>query len=57
MTKEQWKQALVAVFIGALVTFVSSLVQSLLDLFKNHFLDISGVAASMIYYLKSRKMA
>lgn len=57
MTKEQWKQALVAVFIGALVTFVSSLVESLLGLLKDSVINFSGAAASMVYYLKSRRVA
>jgi hypothetical protein len=55
MTKEQWKQALIAILIGAAVTFISSIINGLLELVKDNFLDLSGAGASMVYYLKSRR--
>lgn len=55
MTKEQWRQAFVAILIGAAVTAISSLIEGLLALFKDQFVNISGTAASMVYYLKSHR--
>lgn len=53
MTKENWKQALIAILIGAGVAFFSTLFEGLAGYLKSHATEaISGGVSSFVYMLK-----
>lgn len=51
MSKEQRKQILISILIGACVAFFTSLFEGLLDVLKNNGNDIIGGISSTIYYI------
>ena len=51
MTKENWKQVLISLLIGASVTFISTLFQGLLDILQQHANEIIGGGVSSLVYL------
>ncbi len=57
MTREQLKNALVSLLVGACIAFFSTLFQSLAELLKAHSTDIiSGAGAAYYYIAKSPKI-
>ena len=53
MTKENWKQALIAILIGAGVAFFSTLFEGLAEYLKAHTTEVvSGGTSSFVYMLK-----
>lgn len=56
MKKENVKQVVVSVIVGACVAFFSTLFQGLADLLKSHSVEIaSGLSASGVYLAKMYK--
>jgi len=51
MTREQLKNAIISLVIGACVAFFSTLFTSLADLIKSHGTEIVSGAASAYYYI------
>lgn len=57
MTREQLKNALISLVIGACIAFFSTLFQALAELLKAHSTEIISGAASAYYYIaKSPKV-
>lgn len=57
MTKEQLKNVLVSILVGACVSFFSTLFSALAELLKAHSSEImSGAAAAYYYIAKSPKI-
>jgi hypothetical protein len=54
--KDMLKHALVSVLVGAIVSFLTVLLQGLLNVLQNGQFDFAGPVSSMIYYFKGRKM-
>ena len=55
--KAYLKHALISILVGAVVAAVTTILQGLLNLVKIHGVDLLGTGASMVYYLKARKIA
>lgn len=56
MNKDNVKQVVVSVVIGACVAFFSTLFQGLADLLKSHSVEIiSGISSSSVYLAKMYK--
>jgi len=51
MTKDNWKQVLISLLIGASVAFISTLFQGLLDILQQHANEIIGGGVSSLVYL------
>lgn len=51
MTKDQIKHALISLLVGALVSFILTLFQGILDFLKENAVDIIGGASATITYL------
>ena len=53
MKKENWKQLLISILIGAGVAFFSTLFQSLADFFREHATNmVAGGASSLAYLIR-----
>lgn len=56
MEKNNWKQVLISILVGAGVTFFATLFEGLADLLKSHSTEIvSGISATTIYLAKAYK--
>lgn len=56
MNKENVKQVVVSIVVGACVAFFSTLFQGLADLLKSHSVEIvSGVSSAGVYLAKAYK--
>lgn len=56
MNKENLKQAIISIIIGAGVAFFSTLFQELANLLKTHSTEImAGMSSSMVYLAKAYK--
>jgi len=51
------KHALISILVGAAIAFLTSFVDGLLVLLKDHALNFTGPIAGIIYYLKARRIA
>lgn len=51
MTKEQYKQIFISIFVGACVAFFTSLFDGLLMFLRDYGNDLAGGAASTVTYL------
>ena len=51
MTKQTFKHALISIFIGACVAFVTTFLQSVLEWINAGEFNVSGIGASFVYYI------
>lgn len=51
MTKKEWRHALISIAIGAVMAFLSSLFDSLAQMFKSHGTEVIGGTVSAATYL------
>lgn len=57
MTKDQWKNAVMAVMVGACISFLSTLFQGLADLLTQNAVAVtSGAASATVYWIKSMRV-
>lgn len=48
--KENWKQALMSVFVGAMVTFVVTMLQGVVHILQGFMPDMVGGAVATVHY-------
>ncbi len=56
-TKNTIKHAIISILIGAVIAFVTTLLEGLLSLLKDHTFNFAGLVGGMIYYLRRREIA
>ena len=56
ITREQLRQALISIIVGACVAFLSTLFEGVITFLRDHAVDLSGTLVSMVYFLRSRKL-
>lgn len=54
--KDMLKHAIISLFVGAVVTFFTIILEGLLGILKSGQFDFAGPISAMIYYFKGRKI-
>lgn len=55
--KDMLKHALISVLVGAVVAFLTALLQGILNILQDGQFNLAIPLASMLYYFKGRKIA